>query len=384
MRILFFSTYYFPYLSGLITYPRKVLNHLSKKNAISVVTFRYSKELPKQSKDGEITVQRLSYLLRISKGFISPQSWVNFIGALRASDIVIVNIPNFEGLPLTIFAKILRKPIVAIFHCRVDLGNSFIHRFVAASLNFSVFLQLWLSKTIVIYTKDYFNQLHLEKRFTHKTQVILPAVSQPEVDQQKLVNLLEDKKESIWIGFSGRVSKEKGIDYLINALEALVDYKKCVLIIAGPYGDDVVGESQYYQEILALLAKKNVTYQFLGKLSGGSLGAFYRAIDLLVLPSINRTEAFGMVQVDAMLSATPVIASNLPGVRVPVSLTNMGAIVEPGDEQGISEAIIKIIEAPQKFCNSELLANAKRIFSDQRTYQFYDQLLADMTDEFSK
>ncbi|MEE4242561.1 MAG: glycosyltransferase family 4 protein [Desulfopila sp.] len=365
-----------------MTYPRKVLNHLAGNHTITIATFRYSKELPQESKDGEITVQRLPYLLRISKGFFSPQSWFRFISAIGKADIVIVNIPNFEALPLAVFAKIMQKPIVAIFHCRVDLGKGYIHRLITAGLNFSVFGQLWLSKVIVIYTRDYFNHLGLEKRFSHKTRVVLPAVRSPKVDQQILDKYLKEKEERTWIGFAGRVSKEKGIHHLINAMDTLADHnKKLVLVIAGPYGDDVVGESRYYEEILSLLARKRVPCTFLGKLSGGDLGAFYRAIDLLVLPSVNQTEAFGMVQIDAMLSGKPVVASNLPGVRVPVNLSKMGLIVEPGDEKGISTAIEKIIADPQMYCNAELWNNAKMVFSDQRTYDFYERILEEMTNE---
>ena len=50
------------------------------------------------------------------------------------------------------------------------------------------------------------------------------------------------------------------------------------------------------------------------------MSSFYKSIDLLVLPSINQTEAFGMVQAEA-IAGTPVIAGNLPGVRIPIKLT---------------------------------------------------------------
>ncbi|MBU1234787.1 MAG: glycosyltransferase family 4 protein [Proteobacteria bacterium] len=381
MRVLFFSTYYHPYLSGLITYPKKILTYLSNNHNITIITFRYSKNLPQHSTDGKIAVHRLPFLVKISKGFISPQSLIAFAHSLRTTDIVILNIPNFEALPLAIFAKIWQKPIISIFHCRVDLGKRFFNRIIAATLNLSVSLQLWLSDTIVIYTQDYFEHLHLEKRFTHKTKVILPAVSQPKVNEHQLERLLKQKRDNTWIGFCGRVSKEKGIHHLINAIDTLTGKNKHVLIIAGPYGDDVVGESQYYNEIKSLLGKKKITCIFLGKLSDGNLGAFYRAIDVLVLPSVNRTEAFGMVQVDAMLSGKPVIASNLPGVRIPINLTNMGVLVEPGDEDGLAQAIIKIISQPQRYSNSQLRDHARKVFSEQSTYDCYDQLLADITDE---
>ena len=46
---------------------------------------------------------------------------------------------------------------------------------------------------------------------------------------------------------------------------------------------------------------------------------------------INSTESFGMVQVEAMTCGTPVVASDLPGVRQPARMTGMGKIIPPAD-----------------------------------------------------
>jgi glycosyltransferase involved in cell wall biosynthesis len=55
---------------------------------------------------------------------------------------------------------------------------------------------------------------------------------------------------------------------------------------------------------------------FLGKLNENELIANYQNAKVLVLPSINNNEAFGIVLIEAMACGTPVIASNLPGVRL--------------------------------------------------------------------
>jgi len=76
-----------------------------------------------------------------------------------------------------------------------------------------------------------------------------------------------------------------------------------------------------------------------------------------------------------MLTGTPVIASNLPGVRVPIRLTKMGEIVKPKNPQQISKAIIKILKNKNKFSNNFLINKAKKIFDINKTYQFYDNLV---------
>jgi len=74
------------------------------------------------------------------------------------------------------------------------------------------------------------------------------------------------------------------------------------------------------------------------------MAAFYSNIDLLALPSLNSTEAFGLVQIEAMMNNVPVVASDLPGVRQPALIHKMGKIIRVGDSQGLAESIISILE----------------------------------------
>ena len=152
------------------------------------------------------------------------------------------------------------------------------------------------------------------------------------------------------------------------------------IVFAGPYGADVAGELAYYHKILKLLKKYNVPYSFLGTLQGGALGAFYEIIDVLVLPSINRTEAFGMVQAEAMMSGTPVVVSDLPGVRVPVKLTGMGVVTQPGKPKSVALALEKVLTDPLFYSDSKKKAYARSIFSIENTVSLYRSLL----DSFKK
>ena len=82
-----------------------------------------------------------------------------------------------------------------------------------------------------------------------------------------------------------------------------------------------------------------------------------------------------MVQVEAMLLGTPVIASNLPGVRVPIRLTKMGILVQPKNSEQITEAINKILKNKKKYSNQKLIKNASKIFDIKKVYKFYDNLI---------
>ena len=83
-----------------------------------------------------------------------------------------------------------------------------------------------------------------------------------------------------------------------------------------------------------------------------------------------------MVQAEAMMNGTPVISSNLPGVRMPIKLTRMGVITEPKNAKQISRTILSILEKKYKFANDKLVKNAQDIFDIKKVYKFYDDLLA--------
>jgi glycosyltransferase involved in cell wall biosynthesis len=71
-----------------------------------------------------------------------------------------------------------------------------------------------------------------------------------------------------------------------------------------------------------------------------------------VLPSINSTESYGLVQVESITCGTPVVASDLPGVRVPVQQTGCGLVVSPRNANALAEALIDILDRPDSFAGN--------------------------------
>jgi glycosyltransferase involved in cell wall biosynthesis len=96
--------------------------------------------------------------------------------------------------------------------------------------------------------------------------------------------------------------------------------------------------------------------------------------DLLVLPSINATESFGLVQVEAMLRGVPSVASDLPGVRQPVRLTGMGEIAPIGDAAGLARQILKVLESPQRYRRPR--EEIRALFRPERTFSEYEAVYA--------
>src|SRR5205085_11452643 len=109
---------------------------------------------------------------------------------------------------------------------------------------------------------------------------------------------------------------------------------------------------------------------FLGNLTDNQdIANFYGALDLMVLPS--DTECFALVQVEAMLCGAPVVMTDTPGGRVPVTETGMGKIVPRGDSVAIGNAVIDILTAPEQYIKPHDLI--LRTFNFEETINRYER-----------
>ncbi|MBE9471423.1 MAG: glycosyltransferase [Chloroflexi bacterium] len=95
-----------------------------------------------------------------------------------------------------------------------------------------------------------------------------------------------------------------------------------------------------------MLERYRDRYRFIGVISREELAAFLAICDVHVLPSVNSTESFGMVQIEAALCGTPSVATNLPGVREATRLTGMGLTVPPRDPRALGEGICNVLSHP--------------------------------------
>lgn len=333
MKILLSSTYVYPYISGVTVYVdrlKKIL--IGKKYDVKNLTFE----------------NRSDYLFKISKGFVPSLQWlVRAVDMVKWSDRVVVNLPQFEGIIPLVLTRFLGKKSVCIFHCDLVLPGGIFNRIVEALTRVASWLCLLLCDEIVTYTNDYAENVFITRMFLGKTKCILPPVVKPGTDKliEKMVRNLTDGFK-YKIGFAGRIAHEKGLEYLIESVSGIEGSK---LLVAGPLNP--VGEEMYKSKIMNLAEKYKQKVAFTGEISPENMGAFYKNIDVLVLPSINRTESFGMVQVESMLWGVPVVASDLPGVRMPIKLTGMGEICEVGNVQLLTQTIIKVLENKDKYAN---------------------------------
>lgn len=378
MRVIFSLTYYSPYISGLTLYVKRIAEALAKKDyQVSVISFQYKKDLPQGEIINKIKVIRVKPLIKISKGFISLKWITRCLMEVMKNDIIIVNLPQFEGVIPTLFGKIFGKKIIIVYFCNVVLSKGLLNRFVETLLRFSNNISLFLSDVIVTYTEDFASHSSLLPNFGNKLRLVYPPILVPNINNRakKLLIKKIDGFLGFKIGIVARIAAEKGIEYLLETVPILkqkLSNKIFKIFIVGP--QTPVGEEDYKRKIDNLLLKYKDDIQLLNVLKDKEMGAFYSLIDVLVLPSINSTEAFGMVQVEAMMMGVPVVATDLPGVRIPIRKTGMGKIVPIKDSQKLAEAIAEMLLNKNKYIKDK--EKIRKEFAMNKTVEFYQNLFA--------
>jgi glycosyltransferase involved in cell wall biosynthesis len=216
----------------------------------------------------------------------------------------------------------------------------------------------------------------LPRHFHQKVLSVHPPIELPGPGGDGLAfRRQHDLGEGPLVGFLGRFSEEKGISYLIESVPLVLrDIPNARYVLAGPTAT-VPGE-RVHEQLRSRIEALGSTVVHVGLLPDEELGAFYRAIDVLTLPSTNSTESFGMTQAEAMLAGTPVVASDMPGVRETIRLTGMGLLAPPADAQALAAAIVAVLRNPAKYARPE--QEIRSIFDPERTATFYEQLFASL------
>jgi len=103
----------------------------------------------------------------------------------------------------------------------------------------------------------------------------------------------------------------------------------------------------------------------LGKVREENLGSYYQACDIFCLPSIYKSEAFGLVQVEAMYFSKPIVSTDIEGSGVSWVNQNdvTGLVVPPKNVIALAKAVNKIIKNPE--LKKKFGENAKRRFEEE-------------------
>lgn len=373
LKILIALQYYLPHRTGYSIHVQRVAEGLAERgHDVTVLTARHQIDLPRDETINGVRIVRLWAPIRISRGMITPAFPIALWNFLRKADVIWLHTPMLETALSGIMAKMARRGLIATHHGDLVLPGGLINRFIRWFTYQNYAIMGRLAHRIIGYSHDYADNSYYLKPFRDKVSIIYPPIKIPKPEPERVAELQAQWQinDGPIIGYAGRFVGEKRPDLLLKALEVINQkYPNARVVFAGEYEiqyEDTWEDNQY------LIERYKDQLVFLGLLtSQQAMANFYAACDLLVLPS--DTECFALVQVEAMLCGTPMVMTDTPGGRVPVTETQMGKLVPRGDWHAIGNAVNEILTHPEVYQRS--YADIDKIFNFQETVRRYEKHL---------
>ena len=290
-------------------------------------------------------------LVRFGNAAILPQLAIR----LFAYDIVHLHYPFIGSSLATVFPKLIRgDQQKLIIHYHMDLvGIGWKKYFFLFYNKLFLKLVLKLADQIMVTTLDYaresiiapYLKKHPEK-FVEVPNGVDIDFFKPRSKSPSLVRKygLENKQVILFVGALDSAHYFKGVNYLIKAFELLKREDVKLLI---------VGEGDLKKVYMDLVESFNLSHKviFLGYVPDEQLVNYYNLSDIFVLPSIDKSEAFGMVLIEAMACAKPVIATDLAGVRKVVDARVNGRLVKPKNIEALTAQFEYFLENERRRIN---------------------------------
>lgn len=291
--------------------------------------------------EGKFAVERLSSLFKYGNAALVPQ----LVWKLKNFDIVHLHYPFYGALKPVLLIKLLSgRKMKLILHYHMDSRAQGLKGVVFYLYNILILpFLVRTAKIITCASLDYIKHSDLKKYCQAKPdkfrQISFGVNLEQFVTYHDNANKQRQNKIILFVGGLDKAHCFKGLENLLKALAIIIKNPALSSTVL-----KVVGRGNllsYYKNCARHLGvEKNV--KFYNQVDNSQLVSFYNYSDCLVLPSVNKAEAFGLVLLEAMACSKPVVASNLPGVRSVFKNGREGLLVKPGDVNDLAGKI-KII-----------------------------------------
>ncbi len=360
-RLVHVGKFYPPHMGGIETHLQTLARQQAKENDVEALVANDGPETVTEM-DGGVRVKRLATRAVLAS---APVCLGLPLAIRRAKpDVLHLHLPNPLAC-LSVLASGYRGPVVTTYHSDV-VRQKLLGRLFEPFLR----LALWRSSAILCTSQRYLETSKTAWRFRHKCAVVpygIPPVG--EVDRAMVESIRRSYGPRIVLAV-GRLVSYKGFEYLVSAMRHV---DGALLII----GDGPLRAELQDQIVESRLCDR---VHLLGEIQNEELGPYYRAADVFALSSVARSEAFGIVQLEAMAHGLPVVNTALDSGVPSVSLhKETGMTAEPRNAPSLAHALNEVLSnrplrakfsaaarerAGAEFTQEVMLANTMRVYDE--------------------
>ncbi|MCK5547779.1 MAG: glycosyltransferase family 4 protein [Thermoplasmata archaeon] len=334
MRIIQVAPYFHPHIGGVESHVMSLSEELVRRgHDVYVLTARLPGTKTSETLNG-IKVLRSKPLVIWFKTPVIP----GIKKSIKRLNGDVVHSHSPPPLPSYYAAEASRgsgTPFLITYHCDLEISSpigGFVTEFYRRTYGASTIRK---SDRVIVTTVTYGAT---SRTVWNANPVVIPNM----VDIERFKPIPGNKELKAELGlpedrptvlFVGRLTRHKGVEYI---LEASRDIDAKFIVIGG-------GEYEAELKDIAKSLKVGGKVSFAGKVPDSRISKYLSASDVLVLPSTSRLEAFGIAALEAMASGTPVIISNIPGVREVITDGEEGLLVEPMNPEDLAAKISLIL-----------------------------------------
>lgn len=341
---------FYPVVGGIETYAFNLAKGLvDAGHEVKVFTAQVPQTPTHENYQG-IQIHRLRAIAR-------PFNYPVLPGLLRVltrdqCDILHAHINSPITVDLTaVTSQLTNTPLVITYHADALISDLAGH---------SPFFRTWLdhiyrrarkraadiAKQLIVTSPMYQNTSLFLQDYLHKTTVIPPTINPYFLNAALTRNQAKESfgftSTTTLLLFVGRFVLYKGLRTLLQVFQQIHTHNPSVhLALVGS------GPMKPYLHEMSKHLKISTAVHFLGILPRRRLRDAYTACDIFILPSRSRSEAFGIVQLEAMAQEKPVVATTVGGVPYVVRNEKTGLLVPPKDINALKTALQRLIENPE-------------------------------------
>ena len=330
VKVLHLGKFYPPHMGGIETHLQQLADELKTIIDLQVIVASDGRNTIRETVDG-VPVVRLANPLTLFSTPICP-AMVSQIRAAKA-DLLHIHLPNPTAV-LAYLASGHHERVVFTYH------SDTVRQKVLGSL-FEPFLHraLRCGSAIIATSPNYLQTSPVLAAHRERCHIIPYGIDIAEFQHCEPAAVARVRRQfgDRLIISVGRLVYYKGFEYLIRAMATV---RGKLLII---------GDGPLRGELQALASSLGVDDKviFAGEVQNSDTVPYYHAADVFALPSVARSEAFGIVQIEAMAAGLPVVNTNLDSGVPFVSLDQQtGITVPPSDPLALAAALNRLLDDP--------------------------------------